>query len=102
MKKSRAIFAVLAFASAAMAQPDTSPPLPPGGGLPSAEQIFTFMDGDQDGFIARDEAQGPMVRHFEAVDADQDARISLAELKSAMAAMRPPEAPEGEPEAPGA
>ena len=98
MKKSIAIFAVLAFSSAAMAQQDSPPPMPPGGGMPSPEQIVGFMDADKDGFIAKDEAKGPMVQHFDAIDTDKDAKISLAELKTAMEAMRPPEPTQAEPE----
>ncbi len=100
MKKSLAVFAVLTFTSAAMAQQDSPPPMPPGGGMPSPEQIFGFLDADKDGFIAKSEAQGPLAQHFDHVDADKDAKISLVELKTAMAAMRPPEPPQGEPEAP--
>lgn len=100
MKKSFAILAALTFASAAMAQQDSPPPMPHGGGMPSPEQIFGFMDANQDGFIAKDEAKGPMVQHFDAIDADKDGKIALAELKTAMEAMRPPEPPQGEPEQP--
>lgn len=99
MTKSLALIAALLLAPAAIAQNDT-PPLPHGGGMPSPEQIFGFMDANQDGFIAKDEARGPMVQHFDAIDADKDARVSLAELKTAMEAMRPPEPPMGEPETP--
>ncbi len=88
MKKTFAILAAMTFASAAMAQ------------MPSPEQIFGFMDANQDGFIAKDEAKGPMVQHFDAIDADKDGKIALAELKTAMEAMRPPEPPQGEPEQP--
>jgi EF hand len=100
MLKSFAAAAALTIASATIAQ-DAPPPGPPGGGMPSPEQIFGFMDANKDGFIAKDEAQGPMVQHFDAIDADKDAKISLVELKTAMAAMRPPEPPQGEPEADG-
>jgi hypothetical protein len=99
MKKSLALFAALTFASAVMAQQDSPPPMPSGGGMPSPEQILAFMDGNKDGFIAKDEAKGPMAQHFDHVDADKDSEISLAELKTAMEAMRPPEPPQGEPEA---
>ena len=96
MKKSLAILAALTLASAATAQQGSPPP----GGMPSPEQIFAFMDANKDGFIAKDEAKGPMVQHFDAIDADKDGKIALAELKTAMEAMRPPEPPQGEPEQP--
>ena len=98
MLKSIAIFATLMLAPAAIAQDDTPPPTPRGGGMPGPEQIFAFMDANKDGFIARDEAKGPMAQHFDHLDADQDGKIALPELKTAMSAMRPPEPPQGEPE----
>jgi Ca2+-binding EF-hand superfamily protein len=49
------------------------------------------MDANKDGFIAKDEAQGPLVQYFTVIDADKDDKISLEELKTAMATMRPPE-----------
>lgn len=90
--------AALTLSSAAIAQ-DT-PPAPRGGKMPSADQIFAFMDANKDGFIARDEAKGPMAKHFDHVDGNKDGKISPAELKTAMTAMRPPEPPQGEPEVP--
>jgi EF hand len=87
-----------AIASSAMAQQDTPPPMSPNGGMPSPEQIFAFMDANKDGFIAKDEAKGPMVQHFDFLDSDKDGKISPDELKAAMAAMRPPEPAPGEPE----
>jgi hypothetical protein len=98
MKISLPLLAALALASPAIAQQDSPPPMAPGGGLPSPEQIVAFMDADKDGLIAKDEAKGPLAQHFDFIDADKDAKVSLAELKTAMAAMRPPEPPQGEPE----
>jgi hypothetical protein len=92
-----AALAVFVFAPVAMAQ-DAPPPAPPGGGMPSPEQIFGFMDANKDGFIAKDEAKGPLGQHFDAIDADKDGRISQDELKAAMAAMRPPEPAPDEPD----
>lgn len=53
-------------------------------GMPSVEQIFGFLDADQDGFIQKSEAQGPMVEFFDMIDADKDGKISPAELTTAM------------------
>ena len=100
MLKLIAIVAALAVAPTAIAQDDTRPPMPRGGGMPSPDQIFAFMDANKDGFIAKDEAKGPMAQHFDHVDGDKDGKISPDELKTAMAAMRPPEPPQGEPEVP--
>ena len=100
MKKPLALLAALTFASVAVAQQDSPPSMPHHGGMPSPEQIFGFMDANQDGFIAKDEAKGPMVQHFDAIDADKDAKISLVELTTAREAMRPPEPPQGEAEEP--
>jgi Ca2+-binding EF-hand superfamily protein len=93
MLKSFAVLSALLLSSAAMAQ-DTPPPAPSGGG-PQPEQIFAFLDANKDGFIARDEAQGPLVQYFANIDADKDDKISMDELKAAMAAMRPPEPTQG-------
>ena len=99
MLKSIAIIAALTLAPTAIAKQDAPQPMAPGGGMPGPDQIFAFMDANKDGFIAKDEAKGPMVQHFDHLDADKDGKISLPELKTAMAAMRPPEPPQGEPEA---
>lgn len=100
MKKTLAIMAALTLASAAAAQQDTPPPMAPGGGMPSPEQIFAFMDANKDGFIAKDEAKGPLAQNFDYVDGDKDGKISPDELKTVMAAMRPPEPPQDAPEKP--
>ncbi len=94
MLKTFAVVAVLLLSPAVMAQ--DAPPPPPSGGMPQPEQIFAFMDANKDGFIAKDEAQGPMVQYFGNIDADKDEKITLDELKTAMAAMRPPEPAQGE------
>ena len=85
MLKSFAVLSALLLSPAVMAQ--DAPPPPPSGGTPQPEQIVAFMDG----FIAKDEAQGPLVQYFAVIDADKDDKISVEELKTAMAAMRPPE-----------
>jgi hypothetical protein len=89
MLKSLALLSALLLSPAVMAQ--DAPPPPPSGGTPQPEQIVAFMDANKDGFIAKDEAQGPLVQYFAIIDADKDDKISLEELKTAMAAMRPPE-----------
>jgi hypothetical protein len=91
MLKSFVLVVALALAPALVAQDNPPPPMPNGGGMPSPEQIFGFLDANQDGFIAKDEARGPLEQHFDRVDADKDGKISMDELKTAMAAMRPPE-----------
>ena len=93
MLKSFAALSALLLSPALMAQ--DAPPPPPSSGGPQAEQIFAFLDANKDGFIARDEAQGPLVQYFANIDADKDDKISMDELKAAMAAMRPPEAAQG-------
>jgi len=87
MLKSFAVLSALLLSPAVMAQ--DAPP--PSGSGPQPEQIVAFMDVNKDGFIAQDEAQGPLVQYFAVVDVDKDEKISLEELKTAMAAMRPPE-----------
>ena len=97
MLKSLAVLSALILSPAVMAQdtPPPPPPPPPSGGMPQPEQIFAFMDANKDGFIAKDEAQGPLVQYFGNIDADKDDKISLVELKTAMDAMRPPEPAQG-------
>lgn len=97
MLKSVAAASLLFLSSALYAQEEPAPP-PMGGGMPSPEQIFGFLDADKDGFIAREEAKGPLEKHFDTVDADKDKKISPVELKTAMAAMRPPEPDQTSPE----
>ena len=76
MKKLLALSAasLMMLSTNAVAQDDT----------PSVEQIFGFLDSDQDGFIQKSEAQGPMVEFFDMIDADKDSKISPAELTTAM------------------
>lgn len=93
MLKSIAAVAALILAPVAMAQ--DAPPPPPSGGMPQPEQIFAFMDANKDGFIAKEEAQGPLVQYFGNIDTDKDDKITLVELKTAMDAMRPPEPTQG-------
>ena len=90
MLKTLTALSALLLSPAVMAQ-DAPPPPPPSGGMPQPEQIFGFLDANKDGFIAKDEAQGPLVQYFGNIDADKDDKISLVELKTAMDAMRPPE-----------
>jgi hypothetical protein len=70
---------LVASASFAQAEPAAAPP-----SGPSVEQIFGFLDADKDGYIAKTEAQGPMVDFFAAIDADKDDKVSPAELQGAM------------------
>ena len=94
MLKTLTALSALLLSPAVMAQ-DAPPPPPPSGGMPQPEQIFGFLDANKDGFIAKDEAQGPLVQYFANIDADKDDKISLVELKTAMDAMRPPEPAQG-------
>lgn len=89
MLKPFAFLSALLLSPAVIAQ--NAPPAPPSAGVPQAEQIFAFLDGNKDGFIAKDEAQGPLVQYFANIDIDKDDKISMAELKTAMAAVSPPE-----------
>jgi len=96
MHKSLVVLAAFIMSPAVMTQ--DAPPPPPAGGMPQPEQIFAFLDADKDGFIAKDEAQGPLVQYFGNIDTDKDDKISMAELKTAMEAMRPPEPAQSETE----
>ncbi len=52
--------------------------------MPTVEQIMGFLDASKDGFIDKSEAQGPIAEYFDMMDADKDAKISPAELQTAM------------------
>lgn len=49
-------------------------------------RAFTFMDGNKDGKVSRDEASGfrNVAKHFDAADTNRDAALSLEEFSSAM------------------
>jgi Ca2+-binding EF-hand superfamily protein len=93
MQKSLVVLAAFIMSPAVMAQDAPQPS--PGAGMPQPEQIFAFLDANKDGFIAKDEAQGPLVQYFGNIDTDKDDKISMVELKTAMDAMRPPEPAQG-------
>ena len=90
MLKSVAAVSFLLLSSTLSAQ-GAPIPLPSGGSMPTPDQIFDFLDADKDGFILHAEAQGPLAKNFDTIDANKDNKVSLAELKTAMEAMRPPE-----------
>lgn len=84
MLKLHVISAVtLALMSTSAFARDERPGSPTNGG-PSIEQIFQFMDADQDGFIAKDEAKGPLADHFDMIDSDENGMISVEEMQVAM------------------
>jgi EF-hand domain/EF hand len=71
---------LLALSPAVMAQD-----APPAQSGPTVEQIFQFLDSNQDGFIQKSEAQGPLVEHFDMIDTDKDSKVSPDEVRAAMA-----------------
>jgi Ca2+-binding EF-hand superfamily protein len=71
---------LLALSPAVMAQD-----APPASSGPTVEQIFQFLDADQDGFLQKSEAQGPLAEHFDVIDADKDSKVSPDEVRAAMA-----------------
>lgn len=46
------------------------------------KEIMGMMDTNRDGKIAKDEAKGPMVQHFDKLDANSDGFIDAEELKN--------------------
>jgi hypothetical protein len=53
----------------------------PKGVPPAPEELIAKLDTDKDGKISRSEAQGPLAKDFDKVDADKDNFITLDELK---------------------
>ena len=54
----------------------------PGGGRPNPAELMKNMDTNRDGKIARAEAKGPMVQHFDKLDANGDGFIDAKELEN--------------------
>ncbi|MBF0213433.1 MAG: EF-hand domain-containing protein [Magnetococcales bacterium] len=59
------------------------PPKPP-----SAEDMISQMDQDDDGLISTDEAEGLLAERFEKADTNQDGKVDQAELQADMEASR--------------
>lgn len=88
MKRAIPVFAVLAIAIPAGAQPPATPPTtPPSYGLPitraSAQQQvqerFAARDANHDGFMSNDELGGNAAAIIERLDTDHDGKVSPAE-----------------------
>ncbi|MBF0107565.1 MAG: EF-hand domain-containing protein [Magnetococcales bacterium] len=58
------------------------------GGPPSAADLLSMMDDDEDGAIGSDEVKGPLADKFDAVDTDDDGVISQEELEVDLEAMQ--------------
>lgn len=50
---------------------------------PSAEELFSKLDANGDGFIGEAEAKGPLRNNFADIDANGDGTISMDELENA-------------------
>lgn len=61
----------------------------------SVEEIFSSMDANEDGKLAKEEVQGPLERDFSRIDQDGDGFISKTELENAP---RPPRGQGGRPQ----
>ena len=75
---------VIAAALAAIASPAFAQ-------MPAPADIVKQWDKDGDGAVSKEEwtAAGRPAERFDAVDADKNGKISVAELEAAMKAMRP-------------
>lgn len=54
-----------------------------GKGHPSASQLISEMDADEDGQLSEDEVKGPLAKDFSTVDSDGDGYITEEELENA-------------------
>lgn len=54
-----------------------------GGQRPNPEEIFQKLDADGSGGISKEEAKGPLAKHFETADADGSGEISQEEFAAA-------------------
>ena len=50
---------------------------------PSSEQIFSEMDGNEDGKLSADEVNGPIADNFTSIDSNNDGFLTLEELNTA-------------------
>jgi hypothetical protein len=88
--------ALLGSAAAAKAQPVNAAPAPaaaPGEPLYSVAQIaqaFSFIDGNKDGKLSREEAAGfrGVARHFDEADANKDGALSREEFENALSGIK--------------
>ncbi|MBF0183606.1 MAG: hypothetical protein HQM06_04340 [Magnetococcales bacterium] len=54
------------------------------GKPPSAADLLSKMDSNQDGTISSDEAQGPLKDRFQTADSNSDGKVTLDELQKDM------------------
>lgn len=53
------------------------------GNRPSVDELFAKMDTNEDGKLSKDEAKGPLSKHFDRVDSDEDGFITKEEIENA-------------------
>ena len=56
--------------------------------MPDPQQLITRMDRNDDGKIAKDEAQGQMVQRFDQMDGNDDGFVTTEEIQAAFERMR--------------
>ncbi len=56
--------------------------------MPDPQQLITRMDRNDDGKIAKDEAQGQMVQRFDQMDGNDDGFVTAEEIRAAFERMR--------------
>ena len=70
--------ATLAASGAAVAQQDAAR----GELSPRQHEIFGIVDGDQDGYITRQEAEGKLIVDWSAADENNDGRLDTGEFSA--------------------
>lgn len=84
MKQQKLKLALFALGLAlATARVEANRPPKGNGTPPSADEIFTLMDSNNDNKLSKSEIQGPLKNDFSNIDTDGDGYISKDELENA-------------------
>lgn len=80
MKKLLPIILTLLFLISCKSNQEKKGPQEPGN-RPTAEQLFSEFDSNEDGQLSEDEVAGPIANDFKHIDSDQNGYLTLKELE---------------------